>query len=728
MCILMRSKTIPNDWARAWTAFLLVAAQCVLLSGANCQPGGGGPTDGQGDPTNGPGGGNQGTSVQGLSAQWAVERGTGGAAVWGHASTTNITSDATEIGLSIEMDDGSAPYLTIRRNADGSLAGYWRTSFMDMPASADAVNWTATESADHNTLAGTWASEAGAVAVNLYRAHVPDSALTGVWTRASDAATVIAACDGQSLLLSVLDAGGDWLAAGQFDASVTGSERLTGTGLVGLVFANGTRMHIQLEGPPQEGMLLQKAATQSEVNGRWVIGDRRYRGDTVQRGISVVVVHNGTLYTHDNWDYPQALTRSVRAPLSGSAYAGSAAGGNWSGRLSPNGLRIVGAWDGYQNWYNSLDRAIRPNKDELTGTWHSVSLDWAHHDATGAILRDYGMAQIVQTGDTLTVTDTYPGGAVYQVSASWRGDHYEGTWWNTASPGDTYPWRGEFLANGFYLHGTWTSGEYSFSRFPMGSSNSVDTAAQQGGAFVADPYEDTALVLHEASTGTRLTMMREQGQIAQLVYASSQGEVVVDVDARARPTRIEGLNETLTFTWAPDGLTANVTLTKNGTTTTVPVVVDMSDAALLAAAVAYEAQEQVNLTPLKTWLAANPGVVQAITSGATAPPDLLLPPIRSGTPNSKATLATLSQSAGSPYENASVFLDRVLKVATFATLGTAALKFAVKMASVKLVIVFGALGGMAIAAGLVFLTLALLQFIICKPCTLSCFWNCEAGP
>ncbi|MGB9624034.1 MAG: hypothetical protein ACPMAQ_04165, partial [Phycisphaerae bacterium] len=209
MSDLLTAKTIPNDWGRCWSAFILIVAQCVVLSGGACGPGvpeSAAPSDAQpaapsddqsGGQTGGQPGGQDGgqaagqaqvASVENLTGGWVVERAAAGTPVWGQASAYVTSAAANQVTFSVTMEDGTSPFLILRRNSNGALVGYWQTSITDFPNPPDQVNWTGSESADHNTLTGTWVADTGATTITLYRALTPDHTCTGVWTRSADGA------------------------------------------------------------------------------------------------------------------------------------------------------------------------------------------------------------------------------------------------------------------------------------------------------------------------------------------------------------------------------------------------------------------------------------------------------------------------------------------------------------------------------------------------------------
>ena len=579
MIDFIREGTVANAWMRVLCGLWLAVLQCGVLTTACVPPAQPPPSAGD----NGPGGDSaapvpaggpdvQAAGVGDLAGWWVVQRtGAGGQVIWGEGSV-DLNQAGDEASFNLSLDDGSAPVLVLRAGAGGQVSGHLRASFQDIPGPDVAPNWQGQISADRATVTGAWTGPEGAVGFVLYRAGPPDHTVTGAWTR-TDGARAVLAFDGSSLLLSVLDAAGDWPHDDRYDVTAVGGTRLTGVGgggFSGLFFGNRSRLHLQRTGGG--GMVFDKAAAQSPLNGRWVGGDRRSRGDHPLRSVRIIVELDHTLYIHDSWDFPQGLMRSFRASASGGgSYSDPGAG--WSGRVSADGHRIVGAYTGWPEWYNSADRTIAPAPGQLSGTWSSISLDWGHHDPSGGIIRSHGTAVLTQTGDGLQITDTDAAGNGYRVEATWRGDRYEGSWWSAGTPGQTSPWRGELLAGGRYLHGTWNGGEYSFGRDPILESPEIPTAALGRPLYTTDPYEDALVVFSDAASGIAGTLYRRQDRLDGMTFATPGGELSIAVDDRGRPLRIVRGADSLTFTWT-GAATARVVAVEGGVQSEYDLAVD----------------------------------------------------------------------------------------------------------------------------------------------------------
>jgi hypothetical protein len=528
----------------------------------------------------------------------------------------------------------------------------------------------------------------------------------------------------------MLDAAGDWTASDPFDATVyTDSTVFSGDAgfdsFQGLIFteSTSTMMHLRITGTATSGMVLTKNAGQSALNGRWVVGDRKWRGETPSRGVSIVVEHNDVLYLHHAYDYPQVgLERTFRATLSGDTYVDNAQG--WSGKLSSGGNRIIGEWIGWDGWYHSLDKAETPASGALNGDWHSISLDWAHHTATGDIIRAYGSATITQNGDSLSIVDTYDDGTTYMVEANWQGDHYEGSWWDAAAPGSTSSWRGELLAGGWYLHGTWSSGEYSFAAFPLMDAAHVATEVADSSAMIIDPYEDTVAVVHDSSRGVAANVYRDQDRVSGFSFVNASGEVRMTIDERFRPTEIVTDTETVTYNWSSDSTSVEITVDQGGSTTTATVSVDLSDAGLIALASTAGSQTGQDVTFLIEWINNNPGQIAAIAQGTEAPPDL--DPTLPAPVSAKGIV-------GHSVKQVGVGGDPLATAITTASILSTLLSFAASSLAATATTAAVIVGVAAVAAGLVAFGLLLSYFLFmliegCDPCNLGCFINCIDVP
>ncbi|MGB9625628.1 MAG: hypothetical protein ACPMAQ_12300, partial [Phycisphaerae bacterium] len=537
---------------------------------------------------------------------------------------------------------------------------------------------------------------------------------------------------GISFLISVLDAAGDWPVDQRYDVRTVASERLSGSGFEASLFDGRGRLYVRSTRTSGRGMLFEKSSAQSSLNGRWIGGDRRWSGATVQRGVRIVVAHNNTLYIHDAWDSDSAsFARSFRAPLSAGQYTDPVA--EWSGQVTSDGMRIAGTWIDRPEWYNSADRTAAPAGTDLTGGWSSISLDWNHHDASGDILRMYGTATLTRTGDRLEITERYDDGTTYQVDATWAGDHFEGVWWNAATPADTSAWRGEMIANGSYLHGTWDNGEYSFSAYPLGRPSDVQTQATNTRVVSVDPYENVAATIRDAATNTAATMYRNQTGVSEISVVNADGEYRVTFDERLRPVHASAPGETYAFAWSADSTVVEVTIEHRGVVDHSTITVDFSDARLLGALDYMERETGRDVTPFRQWVAAHPGRVLAIVRGEQAPPMPLprsaplgvsIAGIAGGA--GPVPVARGLRISGHPLDEASV--TEAATIAGLIWAMVAADGAALTAGTVLVSAFFWGLCLLAFLAATLLLAYYINKHLVCDPCTLACFWNCTPLP
>jgi hypothetical protein len=766
MQTLFSSRTTSHRLLRITSLYLFLVSQCVIL-GTGCEPtssdadndgvtdlldncpAAANPSqvdsDGDGigdacDSDSAPGDSDQPapstTGLASLAGWWVVQTtDDSGSSLWGNARVDPPVGDSDRAFANMYTDDGQQPVLIMREKADGSFIGYWAASYLDSVTAGDQVNWNGSVDTEGTTLNGTVTQTGASRNTTFYRASEPDAAMTGVWTRDSDANPAIVAYAGDAgLLISLLDGSNNWYWENQFDASVTpGATLISGTAgwdsFQGLLFAEGQRLHLRTEGASTTGTLLSRSSSQSTLNGRWVGGDRHYRGNMPIRDVRIVVEYDNTLYVHQAADQLNStMVREFVAPLSGDEYVDSTEG--WSASLSADSSRLVGEWVGYDGWYNSMEKTQTPYDGELAGTWSSISIDYLHHDATGSVIRTFGQATIIHSGDRLQITDADDQGNSYHVDATWTGDHFAGTWWSADSPNTTYAWRGELLDNGYYLHGTWDNGEYSFSRLPVGSGSDLTAASGPSVSIVADPYSDLALTYENPATSEAISFFRSQGPISEIVMVNASGSVSATVDEHGRLTSIAGFDETITMVWANDASTVEVTVTEsNGMTTTETAAIDFSDSGLLAAAASYEAATGADLTNLRDWLAANPGRVEAVLTGQEAPPALTFEYTAAASASASRTAKSAAQANNPPgYDKYKKSADDAMKIYGWTAVaigaGVAAVKFG--MASTAAFVGLAAVAIIpAFVAGLL-LAIWITEYLVCDPCTLACFWNCKA--
>jgi hypothetical protein len=651
-----------------------------------------------------------------------------GGTIWGHAFAALTDEESPAIVFEVDSDDETTGFLTFHSSGDGQLSGTWVPTI-----SGVSENWEATVNDARNAIAGTWHSLTGDQTATFYRAQRPDSTVTGLWTRLTDDVATVVAYDGQSLLVSPLGDSGYWTEQEQIDFLEEDSdqEQLFGVGgeaadhYTGLIFAQGTRILLQFSGDTGVAWIpFERSLSQSDLNGRWVVGDRESRELATQRAVGVVIAYHDTLYIHEAYDGGSGLGRSLRAVRQGAEYIDDEAG--WSGRLNEEGNRIIGQWIGYPDWYHSMDRTARPSANDLTGQSRSFSIDWTGLPPHTPVA---GTATITQTGDRLQITDQSGDGSTYQVDATWVGDHYSGTYTSGDQPQNTFPWRGEMVVGGWYIHGAWNRGEYSFLQATVAdTADSLTTLSTRTLALVADPYQDLAATFNDPDAGTAVTLYRNQDRVSGFTYTTPDGTLQTTLDERLRPTRAVGLGHVMTIVWSEDSSSAEVTVEHDGASTTVNAEIDLTDEGLLRAVDANEDRTGQDMTAWRNWIAANPGLVLAVARGEQLPPSL------GGVP-------TVASSPGKTWAGAKVneqVVNTFQKTALVSTGIGAALMGDVVFAAVLVgeeAVFASAAGAIALGASAALLGLAAVIMIAillyvyiedCRgqPCSLRCFFNC----
>jgi len=682
------------------------------------------------------------SELEELDGWWVIElTDTNDQTTWGNVSVNADTyGGVPRADFTVGLDDGTAPYMIVSKEEDGSYSGVWYASHDEYlqgignpwgsvldpeDITETTSNWTGDLQASPGTLVGSLSLESGEYDTVFYPGEHFDYTCTGQWSRLSDSATAIVVFDGEVANIDLLDYSGDLISDESFIAETT-AEHPTFTGLGwhdyrGVLFNDRSMIHIRLEEEYEfvSAMLLQRSDQQSQLNGRWASGSRQREGKTAHRGASYIVEYEDSLYVH--WVQDADATKTYRAQLDGQLYVSY--NDDWQGELSEDGNRIVGevsSWissdQAITGWYKSLDRTVQPQEGELNGQWTSIAHNWVHDDSLpGDPVSDYGAAVITQEGDILRITDTYPDGSVYEVQATWMGDHYRGLWWNQDTPQHTYYWTGELLALGWYLHGTWDEGEYSFANLELAEPE-LQTELEDGAlAIVADPYEDVVAMIRDSQQDIAVTIRREQSQLQSLDFVDDQGTGGIIADERWRPTRVYGAGEVWDIVWLDDNGNVEVTITDSTTDEVIggaSGTVDFSDAALLAVIETEEQDTGRDLSSFKDWLEENPGRIEALFSGVERAP----------------ALSVIQHSEG---ERQLAFSDpsasMLADVGAILGIGALGLKAIAMAAGASGLLASGAL----FAASVVLLFLTAYMFARwledrwnCGECSLSCFLRC----
>lgn len=724
-------RTGANNRLRLLAGAVLIVAQCLMMTGGCVQPGGGdtsgGGNSGGGGAGNGSGGGSGSgsggpTTLNDLIAAWAVARGTGTTAKWGIAYGGSVTDDTLTLQVFLDGEQNAATLeLTLSGDA---ISGTWTTT-----AASGTVSGTLNAAADQ--IVGTLALGGVDETLTLYKGARATYAANGVWNHVADGTVTIVAADLNTVLVSLLD-NNDWTADGRYDGqyTATGVDLLgeafsfvgDGVGGEGVFFDNGTKLVLV---DRQNGGTLIPAAMRFDRTdnagsrtGLWVGLDRQNAGDIPTRTIRRVVEFDGMLFVHESGaELDTALTRAQRLlNQSDDDYRDITAGAEWTGSITSSRNRVVGTFDGFDEWYNSMDRTATPTAADLTGTFgsHDINRQFSAVDPVT------GSATLSYDGTTLNITDVGSDGNTYQMSATWQGDHFVGEWWDTAAPETRSPWRGQWLAEGGLLHGLWNEGEWSFSALPVSTTTEVSDAQV---VYVADPATERVMTVVDHVGGSGLTMLRNQERITQMVYSTGTEEVTVTVDERLRPTQIVTSDDTIDIVWAANGTDIAVTVTDNGTLTeqTYNGTVDFSDAAVLALYAAQETATGRDFAPVRQWIADNPGELDRIarlgemTAGAGASAKLRHT-MQTQTEPYRVDLQDFTAVNNAAFQG-STFLLATASVLSGLGASTAIVAAVAGAAAVLALVVVGAL------------LVDLLWWLAsdgdcCTPCGLGCFFNC----
>jgi hypothetical protein len=103
-------------------------------------------------------------------------------------------------------------------------------------------------------------------------------------------------------------------------------------------------------------------------------------------------------------------------------------------------------------------------------------------------------------------------------------------------------------------------------------------------------------------------------------FPTPQGVVQSMMDERLRPAKIVAPGGMITFTWSEDARRLDLLVESSGEVQTFKLDIDLSDAALLASLTTDEVETGQDLSALRTWIAENPGQVQAVAGDEQPPP------------------------------------------------------------------------------------------------------------
>ncbi len=644
---------------------------------------------------------------------------------WGSGEmVTDVAGD--EAQLAVTLADGRQPSLTLARGADGALVGQWRDS---VGASSTQTVTFAQADTSVALLSGTFAD---GQMLQLHRVVHFGQQQVGVWHTADGDLTALLALDfgwsGNQALLSILDPDGGWPEDGRYSGTVDSADdpRIQGTGLTALSFQQGQRMYVcryEWALDIEQCEVLEAAPQPSPLNGLWLERFQTYQQDLPQWYAAVVVQHEQVLYVHhrDEAFLDSLLTRSIRPEtVDGTSFIDTSQGGsvssNWHGYMASSNTRIVGRYDGWEEYYHSLQRTVEPPAGWLTGDASSLSADW--FDAPSGIPEPIlGSAVIVQDGSRLEITDHSSDGATYRVEATWNGYQYLGFWWDEAAPGQTSPWRGQLLANSWYLHGTWEKGEYSFSLVPFGTMQEAADPPVDVVVASPDPFKSELAYIHDSASGNSVTLKRDQDRLSGMHVVLANGDVYrVAFDERYRPVQMEGPGDwdVTTLVWSTDSQTVEIIADVGGSVTTETLSVDYSDQAIVARLDQYEVDTGTDMTPLRTWILDNPGRAARILRGEEPPPSMEL-----------TSLDGALVKHGDWNQLEGILIGNLGAGITFAGALAAMLMLSATTPLVVAVLVTAVYFGAAIMFGY-FIVKLIAWFMdwYCDPCRITCFINC----
>ncbi|MHC5112078.1 MAG: hypothetical protein ACYTHJ_19625 [Planctomycetota bacterium] len=768
MKVIIRTGNIGNRVLRLFSSWLLVTAQLMLFSGGCDQtvdPGnddrregvndigtGGGDRDTADDATNGVdadnpndnqnGGANALTKLQG---DWAVERiSPEGETIWGWATIEVL--DASTASLTVTRQEGQVDVaaMNITRRADDSLEGFWTSNEVE---ASDEPNWSGELGLNENVVVGVLTDGSAEHEITFYRGIHANHETSGMWVRESDGADVVVAYDGGTILISALDEAGDWEPTEQLDGRYIPADQADTDlaadvfhfvggqgGGEGVIFDGGDRILIldtmldQQVGLRFTAKLLERSnASPGHLAGRWIGGDRSSSESLTHRGVRIVVESDEAVYVH-NRDDPGALERFQILRGDDDLLTDETAGFEWSGSVSADDDRINGEWVGYDSWYNSMERTRAPDREELTGQWYSIDINWTFSDVETV----FGTTTITHEGDTLIAEDIVEGAGTYRLEAEWVGDHFEGSWWDVTSPDVTSPWRGELSADGTYIHGRYSQGEWSFSPAPFIRS---DEGIQDANiVFVPDLYSDTMLLARDEESASTLTVYRAQDQVTSFALSMPEGQVDVTVDERFRPTYVEGMGERVEIVWADDSATAAISITRDATGEFAEAVIpiDLSDQALLAMVEETQVSTGRDLDELTEWIEENPGYIMSVARGETRP-DLSVTSKGVSRKSAGGTHKSSTQKVAIALNGSAVLatLFGATGIALKSAAATGTIKiFSVAMATALgngLILAAGIVGAIGLFVAYVVLLVNLMHLLFgdcCEPCGLACFLNC----
>jgi hypothetical protein len=131
----------------------------------------------------------------------------------------------------------------------------------------------------------------------------------------------------------------------------------------------------------------------------------------------------------------------------------------------------------------------------------------------------------------------------------------------------------------------------------------------------------------EDGDGNRLGDACDTPSAGGFAFAGDDGVTQLITDERLQPVQIVAPSIHITLAWSDDASRVELTIEYGGSRVFLPLQIDLSDEALLAALEAGETATGEDFGLLREWIGRNPGLVQAIARGELPAPTLHPAPI-----------------------------------------------------------------------------------------------------
>ena len=122
------------------------------------------------------------------------------------------------------------------------------------------------------------------------------------------------------------------------------------------------------------------------------------------------------------------------------------------------------------------------------------------------------------------------------------------------------------------------------------------------------------------ANGTGIGDACEASSLDGFAYLTPEGVAQTVFDEHLRPTKIVAPEGSIAFTWSEDASRIDLVMEISGEIRQTSLIIDLSDAILLADLGSPDAETSSAIDALKTWIVNHPGQVLAVASGLQAPP------------------------------------------------------------------------------------------------------------